>query len=89
MGHLELALGSQQRGKAFVERVGGRLKPSAQGISPGSTRRPESRLQIPGRLASVSLKAIGFVLGSDKKNKAVAAIFPHLRDTIQYPFIYR
>lgn len=36
-----------------------------------------------------SLKVIGFGLGSDKKNKAVAAIFPHLRDTIQYPFIYR
>jgi hypothetical protein len=36
-----------------------------------------------------SLKAIGFGLGSDKKNKAVAAMFPHLRDTIQYPFIYR
>jgi hypothetical protein len=36
-----------------------------------------------------SLKAIGFGLGSDKKNNAVAAMFPHLRDTIQYPFIYR
>ena len=36
-----------------------------------------------------SLKAIGFGLGSDKKNKTVAAMFPHLRDTIQYPFIYR
>jgi hypothetical protein len=36
-----------------------------------------------------SLKAIGFGLGSNKKNQAVAAMFPHLRDTIQYPFIYR
>jgi hypothetical protein len=36
-----------------------------------------------------SLKAVGFGLGSDKKNRAVAAMFPQLQHTIKYPFVYR
>jgi hypothetical protein len=36
-----------------------------------------------------SLKAIGFGLGSNKKNRAVEAMFPRLQHTIRYPFIYR
>lgn len=35
-----------------------------------------------------SLKAIGFGLGSNKKNQAVAAMFPQLQHTIKHPFIY-
>jgi len=36
-----------------------------------------------------ALKSIGFGLGSNKKNNAVAAMFPNLTHTIKYPFIYR
>lgn len=36
-----------------------------------------------------SLQAIGFGLGSNKRNQAVAAIFPNLQHTIKHPFIFR
>ena len=41
------------------------------------------------RQKHVSLKAIGFGLGSNKKNRAVALMFPQLQHTIKYPFIYQ
>ena len=47
---------------------------------------PESFLPL---VKHPSLKAIGFGLGSTKKNQAVAAMFPHLQDTVSYPFIYQ
>jgi hypothetical protein len=36
-----------------------------------------------------SLQALGFGLGSNKKNQAVAAMFPNLQHTIKHPFIFR
>jgi hypothetical protein len=36
-----------------------------------------------------SLKAVGFGLGSNKKNQAVAAMLPQVQPTIKHPFVYQ
>ena len=55
-------------------------------ITQGSQLQPEAFQPLQKH---PSLKAIGFGLGSDKKNQAVAAMFPQLQHTIKYPFVYR